>query len=90
MLLEPPSDRAAFARSFRWEDVGRLRSGATVASARRTRARPASIEGRYVDATAARIAEVQLRPRVVPLKSAVIGDVAGVLWPLLGGMALLC
>jgi hypothetical protein len=90
MLLEPPSDRAAFARSFRWEDVGRLRSGATVASAQAELAHVLpQIVGRYLDATAARIAEVQLRPRVVPLKSAVIGDVAGVLWPLLGGMALL-
>jgi putative ABC transport system permease protein len=90
MLLEPSNDRAAFARSFRWENVGRLRAGATVASAQAELAHLLpQLEGRYADATAARIAEVQLRPLVVPLKSAIIGDVAAVLWPLFGGMALL-
>ncbi len=90
MLLEPSRDRAEFARSFRWEDVGRLRPGATVASAQAELAHVLpQIQGLYNDATPERIAEVRLAPIVIPLKSAVIGDVAGVIWPLFGGMALL-
>lgn len=90
MLLEPSSDGADFARSFRWLDVGRLRPGVTVASAQAelTRILP-QIEGVFRDATPARIAEVRLAPRVIPLKSAVIGESAGTLWPLFGGMTLL-
>ena len=40
----------------------------------------------YSDATAQRLAEVQLTPIVVPLKEEVVGGVATLLWLLFGGM----
>jgi putative ABC transport system permease protein len=48
-----------------------------------------SIEGVYADATAERLAEVQLKPMVVPLKEEVVADVRTFLLLLLGGTTFL-
>ncbi len=90
MLLEPMRRAANFARSLGEQAVARLRRGATAASAQAelTEILP-GIEGVYRDATPQRMAEVRLSPVVLPLKAAVVGDVAHVLWTLFGGMALL-
>jgi putative ABC transport system permease protein len=81
---------ATFAETFSLNAIARLRPGATPGSAETELARLLpQIVGVYRDATPKRIAEVRLAPIVTPLKSAVIGDVARVLWTLFGGMALL-
>jgi putative ABC transport system permease protein len=90
MLVEPPRGTANFARVFNWKAIARLHPGATPASAQtELRHILPQIEGVYTDATPERMAEVGLSPVVVPLKAAVIGDVAHLLWTLFGGMALL-
>ena len=67
-----------------------VRPGVTAAAARAELAHVLPrIAGAYKDATPERLAEVRLSPLVTPLNSAVIGDVAHVLWTLFGGMALL-
>jgi putative ABC transport system permease protein len=82
--------RATFAQTFSLNAVARLRPGATAGSAQveLTHILP-QIEGTFRDATPTRIAAVKLSPIVMPLKSAVIGDVAHVLWTLFGGMVFL-
>jgi predicted permease len=91
MLQEPgPAATVDFGRSFRWHAVARLQRQATDASARaELTALLPQVEGRYRDATAARIAALQLAPIVTPLKDATIGDVSRVLWTLFGAMTLL-
>jgi putative ABC transport system permease protein len=90
MLSEPPRTSANFARSFDLRVVARLRRGATVASAGTELTQLVSqVQGVFPDATPERIAEAAVQPIVRPLKSVMIGDIAGALWPLLGGMALL-
>lgn len=90
MLSEPLRETANLARSFREQVIARLRPGETAASAERDLTMLLSgIEGAYRDATPARIAELRLSPVVRPLKSALVADVAPVLWPLFGGMLLL-
>jgi predicted permease len=90
IMLEPSPDSANFARAFKWSVVARLRPEATPASAQTELARVLPrIAGVYEDATPEKLQEMKLAPRVIPLKSVVIGDVAHVLWTLLGGMALL-
>jgi predicted permease len=90
MLVEPPRESADFARRFGYNAVARMRPGVTAAAAQAELARLVSqIAGVYADATPQRIAEVRLAPVVTPLKSAVIRDVAQVIWTLFGGMALL-
>ncbi|HVW05320.1 MAG TPA: FtsX-like permease family protein [Vicinamibacterales bacterium] len=91
MLQEPgPAATVDFGRSFRWHAVARLQRQATDASARaELTALLPQVEGRYRDATAARIATLQLAPIVTPLKDATIGDVSRVLWTLFGAMTLL-
>jgi len=90
MLLEPPRRSSNFARRFNSNAVARMRPGVTTASAQAELARILpSIAGVYEDATPARLAELRLAPIVTPLKSAVIGDVPGLMWTLLGGMGLL-
>jgi len=87
---ELPRASASFAQTFSLNAVARLRPGATPSSAEIELAHVLpQIEGVYQDATPKRIAEVKLSPIVVPLKSAVIGDVARVLWTLFGGMGFL-
>jgi putative ABC transport system permease protein len=82
--------RATFAQTFPLNAIARLRPGATAGSAQAELAHLLpQIEGVYRDATPRRMAEVRLAPIVMPLKSAVIGDVAHVLLTLFGGMALL-
>jgi putative ABC transport system permease protein len=90
MLTEPPPRSANFARSFDLRVVARLRTSATPESAQAELAQliPQTV-GVLPDATPERIAEAGIQPRVRPLKSVIIGDVAGVLWPLLAGMVLL-
>jgi putative ABC transport system permease protein len=81
---------ATFAQTFPLNAIARLRPGATASSAQAELAHILpQIEGVYRDATPRRMAEVRLAPIVRPLRSAVIGDVAHVLWTLFGGMALL-
>jgi putative ABC transport system permease protein len=90
MLLEPPRQTGNFARAFNWSAVGRLSPGATPASAQAELEQILPrIAGTYPDATPERLAEARLSPRVMSLKSLVIGDVGHLLWTLLGGMAFL-
>jgi predicted permease len=91
ILTEPgPAAATSFGRSFQWHAVAHLQRQATAASARaELTALLPQIEGRYRDATAARMAALQLSPIVTPLKDATIGDVSSVLWTLFGGMTLL-
>ena len=89
-IWESARARASFAQTFTLNAVARLRPGATASSAQAELAHILpQIEGVYRDATRQRMAEVRLAPIVIPLKSAVIGDVARVLWTLFGGMAFL-
>jgi predicted permease len=90
-LLEPePAAIASFGRFFQWHAVARLQRQTTAASASaELTALIPQIEGRYSDATAVRIAALQLSPIVTPLKEATIGDVSRVLWTLFGAMTLL-
>ena len=90
MLLEPPKITANFARNFNWDAVARMRPGVTAPFAQAELAHVVSgLEGVYPDATRERMGEVRLTPVVTPLKSAVIGDVAHVIWLLFGGMGFL-
>ena len=90
MLTEPPRGSANFAGSFDLRVVARLRGDVTPASAEAELAQLIpQAAGLFADATPERIAEAGVQPRVRPLKAAIIGDAAGVLWPLMGGMALL-
>ncbi|HYN06301.1 MAG TPA: ADOP family duplicated permease [Vicinamibacterales bacterium] len=89
MLLEPSRTSAALS-NLGLDAVGRLRPGATAVSAQAelTRVLP-QIQGLFKDTTAEKMAGVRLAPIVMPLKFAVVGDVAQVLWILFGGMTLL-
>jgi putative ABC transport system permease protein len=85
MLLEPSRTSSGFARNLRWDAVGRMRPGVTVVPAQAELTRLLrGIEGRDQEAAKARLA-----PVVTPLKSFVVGDVAQMIWLLVGGMALL-
>jgi putative ABC transport system permease protein len=90
MLFVPQERSASFAGRLDYSGVARLRPGvsAAVAATELDRILP-SIEGVYADATAERLAEVQLKPIVVPLKEEMIADVRGFLLLLLGGTAFL-
>jgi predicted permease len=79
-----------FAGDFDLNTVARMRPDvtATAVQAELVRILP-RIEGVYGDATSERIAQIGLSPIVTPLKSAMVGDVAEVLWTLFGGMAFL-
>jgi predicted permease len=90
MLFVPPERSANFARRLDLRAVARLRPGvsAAVAAAELGRILP-SIEGVYADATAERLAEVQLEPIVVPLKEEMIADVRTFLLLLFGGTTFL-
>ncbi|HUR20519.1 MAG TPA: ABC transporter permease [Vicinamibacterales bacterium] len=90
MLTEPPRASATFARSFDLRVVARLRGGVTAQTAATELTQLISqVQGVFPDATPERIAEAAVQPIVRPLKSVVIDDIAGALWPLLGGMLLL-
>lgn len=83
MLVEPPKTSGNVARNFSWDAVARMRPGVTAASAQVELAHVLrGIEGVDPD-----VAKAQLAPVVTPLKSAVVGDVAHVIWLLFGGMA---
>jgi predicted permease len=90
MLHMPPEGGGSFARDFEYGAVARLRPGVRPAAAEEELARllPA-IEGVYADATAARLAEVRLRPIVIPLKDRLAMPVRTLLLVVFGGMALL-
>jgi predicted permease len=90
MLFIPSERTSNFARDLEHGAIARLRPGVTAAAAAAELARILpSIEGVYADATAARLAEVQLTPIVVPLREALVGDVRPLLLLLFGGMAVL-
>lgn len=85
MLLEPPKTSGNVVRNFSWDAVARMRPGVTAASAQVELAHVLrGIEGVDPD-----VANAQLAPVVTLLKSAVVGDVAHVIWLLFGGMAFL-
>jgi len=90
MLFVPPERTASFARQLEYRAVARLRPcvSAEAAATELERILP-SIEGVYADATAERLAEVQLKPIVVPLKEEVIGDARTFLLLLFGGTTFL-
>lgn len=90
VLLEPTARNSRALSNFGFNSVGRLRPSATPASAEAelTQVLP-QIEGLFKDTSAERMAAIRLAPLVTPLKSAVIGDVAHVLWIVFGGMTLL-
>jgi predicted permease len=84
MLLEPSRLTASGnpTRSMNWSAVARMRPGVTAVSARAELARVLpELDGLDPDAG--------LSPLVTPLKSAVVGDVAPVIWTLFGGMVFL-
>ncbi len=84
-------DRFAVAfGGFRYQGIARLREGVTVeqASADVGRMIPMAIDAFPGGWTHANAADVQLGPRVHPLKDEVIGSVGEVLWILLGTVAL--
>jgi putative ABC transport system permease protein len=90
MLFVPPERSGNFARRLEYRAVARLRPGVSTTEAATELARILpSIEGVYADATAARLAEVRLEPRVVPLKEELIGGVRKFLLLLLGGTIVL-
>jgi putative ABC transport system permease protein len=90
MLFVPAEQTASFARQLEYRAVARLRPGVSpeAAATELGRILP-SIEGVYADATAERLAEVQLQPIVMPLKDEVIGDVRTLLLLLFGGTTFL-
>jgi predicted permease len=75
MLFEPPQT-TNLVSDFDWQAIARLRPGVSAAAAQ-------------TELTRLVPPDVGIAPIARPLKSHVIGDVAGVLWPLFGGMALL-
>jgi predicted permease len=90
MLNMPVEQTASFASSFDYEAIARLRPGVGAAAAEQELARlvPAMV-GVFGDATAARLAEVALKPMVMPLKDRLIGGVRTLLLVVFGGMVLL-
>lgn len=87
MLLAPSQANARFVDTLDYQAIGRLRAGATPASAgRELRQILPAIKDSYPDATAQRMAQVQLTPMVTSLKDVVIGDIGAKLWLLFGGM----
>jgi putative ABC transport system permease protein len=90
MLFMPSAESASFARQFDYSAVARLRPDVSPAAAAVELAGILpSIQDRYVDATASRLAQVQLSPIVVPLRDEIVGDVRRFLWLLFGGVTVL-
>jgi predicted permease len=88
MLLEYPEARARVGTGLGNRAIARLRPDTTPAAGERELASILpSIQGAYPDATAERLAELQLAPVVVPLKDEIVGTAAGTIWLLFGGMA---
>jgi putative ABC transport system permease protein len=90
MLFLPPARTASFARQFEFGAIARLRPdvSADAATAELRRILP-SIEGVYADATAERLAEVRLEPRVVLLAEEATHTVRPFLLLVFGGTAFL-
>jgi putative ABC transport system permease protein len=85
ILIEPAKSAGSFTGNLSWDAVGRMRPGATAVSAQAELTRVLrEIERVDADTAKARLAAV-----VTPLKSAVLGDVAQVIWLLFGAMAFL-
>lgn len=90
VLSEPPPQTASFAQSFRYNAVARLRPGISAAGAQAELANILpQIVGAYRDATPQRLADVRLAPIVTPLRSAIVSDIAPMLWTLFAGMTFL-
>jgi len=90
MLLEPSRSAGNLTDRFKWNAIGRMRSGVTAAAAAADLAAGLRLAiGSYSDATPERLSEIGLAPVVIPLKSHVIGDVDRVIWLLFAGLMLL-
>src|SRR5262249_31973885 len=89
-LLMEPDRQTARLGAFNEHAIARLRPGVRVPSAQAelTTVLP-RIEGTYRDATAARLAQLGLTPKVVSRKSSLVGETAPVLWTVFGSTALL-
>jgi putative ABC transport system permease protein len=88
MLLEYPEARARVGTGLGNRAIARLRPDTKPAAAERELASILpSIQGAYPDATAERLAELQLAPGVVPLEDEIVGTAASTIWLLFGGMA---
>jgi putative ABC transport system permease protein len=91
MLWEPSrTTTSSIARNMGYNAVARLQPDVSVADAEAELARllPRTV-GIFEDATPERLAQLRLRVQVVPLKDAVVRDVATMLWPLFGAMGFL-
>ena len=79
-----------FVGNFSYQAIGRLASGATVASANADVARmvPLAVERYPGGITQTILDQAQFAPLVRPLKEDVVGDVDNVLWVLLGTVAM--
>ncbi|MDB4908877.1 MAG: permease [Gemmatimonadetes bacterium] len=77
--------------SFNFEAVGRLRAGATLATARAELERylPRLLDEFPSNIPREMMAQARLAPVVRPLRDAIVGDVQGMLWILLGAVGLL-
>ncbi|HVT49788.1 MAG TPA: ABC transporter permease [Vicinamibacterales bacterium] len=88
MLLEVAEPYARLGAGVGDRVIARLRPGIEPSAVERDLAAILpSIQGAYPDATAKRLAELQLAPVVVPLKDEIVGTAAGTIWLLFGGMA---
>ncbi|HMI58630.1 MAG TPA: ABC transporter permease, partial [Gemmatimonadaceae bacterium] len=76
--------------SFNYRGVGRLRDGATIASARADLAHvlPGLLDQYPGDIPRAMWDKANIRPLVTPLLDSVVGDVSSLLWILLGSVSL--
>jgi putative ABC transport system permease protein len=85
MLLEPAKRTGNVARNLSWDALARMRPGVTAASVQVELAHVL----RGIEGVDPEVAKARLAPVVTPLKSAVVRDVAQVIWVLFGGMAFL-
>jgi predicted permease len=87
-LLEPPKRRADFTH-FGWNALIRLKPGVSVATAEDEIARALPLVATQDPDAAKELAQAHVAPKVLPLKDVVSGEVAPILWTLLGGMTCL-
>jgi putative ABC transport system permease protein len=89
-ILNEPRTVRNFGGAFGAQALAVLRPGVTAAAAQAELASLLpQLSATYPDASPARLAALRLVPIVTPLKAAIIGDVAPILWTLFGGMTCL-